>query len=326
MASTISYEAPNVIRKEFVMPESCGHGSMCYFDLLKSDVIDGRNLIQVKMPVGAKPFATSRVIISEENLNFGMPHRMKYTFLKNEKAVLLLDTSEIYGRLLDNFYSSLVKKMSCKGLDLGFLKFEQTDSFIVELDIDSAHEFSESIRFSFEQNASLDIIPYYNLLRFYEVNPSSALSVRSSLFDDAYSLSHSLRAGASVIPAVGETGYKNAVPYSSSFSCSPCGFSDFTVFVNDDSENIGYFATRKKVYNKDTFAHHQEIVEKNKQRILHLLRTDYAQTVYKILLGQLPKVDDLNALLDKYAEVQFNAGGFGHFDDYEYTELLKNDV
>lgn len=319
----------------------------------------GKNVFLASLPENVDSLSVSSIQMSTsftqacKSFRFGILN-------KAGKAVVLIDTvageSSAYNdaaptvtnvgietfmgvflRSFTNHYNiNLVKSNVTINIPLGLFKFSKEDKFFFEFDVVRNYTYGgvegKEVSFSFFNDLDLSKTPHYLLHKVYLNNKSgsAAYNLKRNDFDSVISHSHLNVNGVptGVLPVNGVADStenfrgREIINSDCYFEKSvQIGFPD-----NGGNSKFMTFRTVKKVYNQDTFNFFQENLLAAREVYYDRMRNDFIQSAFKMVLGELPKSEDLNKVIENLAKLSLNEKNKGHYDEWELPRISADSI
>ena len=279
---------------------------------------------------------------------------------KQGKAVVLIDTvggeTSLYSRekttyvnagnetfmgamlrsLAGSYHSQLTDEHLEVDVPLGYFKISKDDKFFFEFDVISLYtNYSnpENTNITFVLPTALDLSkkPHYLLNKvFFNTVPSeimlpSNFQLQREEFDHIISYTPLLVNNVPTTPNIYRLVEAPEVFRPLEILNSDCVFDRRGVIVGfpDTNSQKSTFRTVKKVYNQDTFSFLQENLIAAREIYFEVFRKDFIQSAYKMILGELPKSDELNRVIENLSQIELNEKNRGHYDPWEMPEVFE---
>lgn len=319
----------------------------------------GKNVFLASLPENVDSLSVSSIQMSTsftqacKSFRFGVLN-------KAGKAVVLIDTvageSSAYNeaaptvtnvgietfmgvflRSFTNLYNiNLVKSNVTINIPLGLFKFSKEDKFFFEFDVVRNYTYGgvegKEVSFSFFNDLDLSKTPHYLLHKVYlnSNSGSASYNLKRNDFDSVISHSHlnvnGVSTGVLPIDGVAESTENFRAREIINSDCYfeksvQIGFPD-----NGGNSKFMTFRTVKKVYNQDTFNFFQENLLAAREVYYDKMRNDFIQSAFKMVLGELPKSEDLNKVIENLAKVSLNEKNKGHYDEWELPRISADSI
>lgn len=315
----------------------------------------GKNVFLASLPENVDSLSVSSIQMSTsftqacKSFRFGILN-------KAGKAVVLIDTvagensayneaaptvtnvgiETFMGVFLRTFTShyniNLIKSNVTINIPLGLFKFSKEDKFFFEFDVVRNYTYGgvegKEVSFSFFNDLDLSKTPHYLLHKVYLNNKSGSAvyNLKRNDFDSVISHSHlnlnGVPTGVLPIDGVPES---TEILRAREIINSDCYF-EKNVKLEFPNSNSITFRTVKKVYNQDTFNFFQENLLAAREVYYDKMRNDFIQSAFKMVLGELPKSEDLNKVIENLAKLSLNEKNKGHYDEWELPRISADSI